>query len=124
MYKSMSYALGDKFIILHKLVKTLTTFCFIIAKDILVEIATNNNVMRTLKTSFFSGSFCCCLSVSICLIRIIALRPLVLQFHLPALLLVCVLLVLIVLIVVVLSGEPRQKQGRGLVDRKLVQAPQ
>ena len=28
------------------------------------------------------------------------------------------------LFVVVLSGEPRQKQGRGLVDRKLVQAPQ
>ena len=25
--------------------------------------------------------------------------------------------------VLVLSGEPRQKQGRGLVDRKLVQAP-
>ena len=24
---------------------------------------------------------------------------------------------------VVLSGEPRQNQGRGLVDRKLVQAP-
>ena len=27
---------------------------------------------------------------------------------------------LFVLIVVVLSGEPKQKQGRGLVDRKLV----
>ena len=73
--------------------------------------------------SYFPGSFYCCLSVSICFIRIIALRPPVLQFQLPALLIVCVLLVLFVLIVVVLSGEPRQKQGRGLVDRKLIQAP-
>ena len=28
------------------------------------------------------------------------------------------------LFVVVVSGEPKQKQGRGLVDQKLVQAPQ
>ena len=28
------------------------------------------------------------------------------------------------LFVVVLPGEPRQKQGRGLVDHKLVEAPQ
>ena len=62
--------------------------------------------------------------LSICLIRILALRPPVLQFQLPALLLVCVLFVLFLLFVVVLSGEPRQKQGRGLVDHKLVQAPQ
>ena len=27
-------------------------------------------------------------------------------------------------VVVVLSGEPKQNKGRGLVDRKLVQAPQ
>ena len=27
-------------------------------------------------------------------------------------------------VVIVLSDEPRQNQGRGLVDRKLVQAPQ
>ena len=33
------------------------------------------------------------------------------------------LLVLLVLFVVVLSGEPKQNQGRGMVDRKLVQAP-
>ena len=33
------------------------------------------------------------------------------------------LFVLFLLFVVVLSGEPRQKQGRGLVDHKLVQAP-
>ena len=51
------------------------------------------------------------------------MRPHVLQFQLPSLLLVCVLFVLFLLLVVVLSGEPRQKQGRGLVDRKLVQAP-
>ena len=41
-----------------------------------------------------------------------------------ALLFVCVLFVLFFLFVVVVSGEPRQKQGRGLVDHKLVQAPQ
>ena len=33
-----------------------------------------------------------------------------------------VLFVLFLLFVVVLSGEPRQQQGRGLVDRKQVQA--
>ena len=42
-----------------------------------------------------------------CLIRILALRPPVLQFQLPALLFVCVLFVLFLLFVVVLSGEPR-----------------
>ena len=63
--------------------------------------------------------------VYICLIRILALRSPVLQFQLPALLLVCVLFVSIcfLLFVVVLSGEPRQKRGRGLVDHKPVQAP-
>ena len=61
--------------------------------------------------------------MSICLIRILALRPPALQFQLPSLLLVCVLFVLFLLFIVVLSGEPKQKQGRGLVDRKLVQAP-
>ena len=60
---------------------------------------------------------------NICLIRILALRSPVLQFQLPDLLLVCVLFVLFLLFVVVLPGEPRQKQGRGLVDHKLVQAP-
>ena len=35
-----------------------------------------------------------------------------------------VLFVLFFLFVVVVSGEPKQKQGRGLVDHKLVQAPQ
>ena len=44
------------------------------------------------------------------------------QFQLPSLLLFCVLFVLFLLFVVVLSGEPRQKQGRGLVDRELVQS--
>ena len=46
--------------------------------------------------------------VYICLIRILALRPAVLQFQLPALQLVCVLFVLFLLFVVVLSGEPRR----------------
>ena len=36
---------------------------------------------------------------------------------------VCVLFVLFLLFVVVLSGEPKQKQRRALVDRKLLQAP-
>ena len=62
--------------------------------------------------------------VYICLIRILALRPPVLQFKLPALLLVCVFFALLSFLLVVLSGEPRQKHGRGLVDHKLVQAPQ
>ena len=35
----------------------------------------------------------------------------------------CVLFVLFLLFVVVWSEEPKQNQGRGLVDRKLVQAP-
>ena len=61
--------------------------------------------------------------VYICLIRILALRPPVLQFQLPALPLVCVLFVLFLLFVVVLSGEPSLKQGQRLVDHKLVQAP-
>ena len=62
--------------------------------------------------------------VSISLVCDLALWPPVLQFQLPALLFVCVLFVLFLLFVLVLSGEPRQKQGRGLFDRKLVQAPQ
>ena len=35
----------------------------------------------------------------------------------PALLFVCVLFVLFLLFVVILSGEPKQNQRRGLVDR-------
>ena len=54
---------------------------------------------------------------------ILALWPPALQCQLPALLFVCVLFVSFLLFVVVLSGEPGQNQGRGLVDRKLVQAP-
>ena len=45
------------------------------------------------------------------------------RYQLPTLLFVCVLFVLFFLFVVVVSGEPMQKQGRGLVDHKLVQAP-
>ena len=58
--------------------------------------------------------------MSTCLIRILALRPPVLQFQLPSLLLVCVLFVLFLLFGVVLSGEPKQMQGRGFVDRNPV----
>ena len=39
----------------------------------------------------------------------------------PALLFVCFIRYVFLLVVVV-SGEPKQKQGRGLVDHKLVQA--
>ena len=35
----------------------------------------------------------------------------------------CALFGLFLLFIVVLSGEPKQNQGRGLVDRKLVQTP-
>ena len=41
----------------------------------------------------------------------------------PTVLFVCVLFALFLLFVIVLFGEPKQNQGRGLVDRKLVQAP-
>ena len=53
---------------------------------------------------------------------ILALWPPAFQFQPPALFFVCVLFVLFLLFVVVLSGELKQNQGRGLVDRKLVQA--
>ena len=54
---------------------------------------------------------------------ILALWPPVLQFQLPALLFDCALAILFLLFVLGLSGEQWQKQGRGLVDRKLVQTP-
>ena len=42
---------------------------------------------------------------------------------LPALLFACVLFVLFLLFVVVLSGAPKQNQGRGLFDRRLLHPP-
>ena len=51
---------------------------------------------------------------------ILALWPPALQCQLPALLFAYFLFVLFLLFVVVLSGDPKQNQGRGLVDRKLV----
>ena len=59
--------------------------------------------------------------VSIVLYVFLALWPPVLQFRLPASLFVSVFIRFV--FVLVLSGEPKQNQGRGLVDRKLVQAP-
>ena len=53
----------------------------------------------------------------------LALWTPVFQCQLPALLFVCVIIVLFSVFVVVLSSEPKQNQGRGLVDHKLVQAP-
>ena len=38
-------------------------------------------------------------------------------------LLLCLFVLYVVFVFFVLSGEPRQNQGRGLVDRKLLQAP-
>ena len=64
-----------------------------------------------------------CLLYLFVLYVILALWPPALQCQLPALLFVYVLFVLFMLLIVVLSGEPKQKQGRGLVDRKLVKAP-
>ena len=54
---------------------------------------------------------------------ILALWAPALQNQLTALLFVCALFVLYLLFIVVMSGEPKQNQGRGLVDCKLVQAP-
>ena len=54
---------------------------------------------------------------------ILTLWPPALQSQLPTLLFVCILFVLFLLVKVVLSGEPKQNQGRGLVNRKQVQAP-
>ena len=51
---------------------------------------------------------------------ILALWPPAVQYQLPALLFVCVLFVSFSFFVVVLSGEPKQNQGRWLVDRELV----
>ena len=85
------------------------------------------SVLSPLSCSFFIFSrlvsLLLCLLCPFVLYMILALWPLVLKFQLPALLFVCLLFVLLVLFVVVLSGEPKQDQGRGLVDRKLVQAP-
>ena len=60
--------------------------------------------------------------MSICLVcdfSIVATCP---SIKLSTLLFVCVLIVLFLLFIVVFD-EPKQKQGRGLVDHKLVQAP-
>ena len=57
------------------------------------------------------------------LLVIFPLWPPALQYRPLTLLFVCVLFVLFLLLLVVLSGEPKQNQGRGLVDRTLVQAP-
>ena len=62
-------------------------------------------------------------NVSLCLVCdfcIVATCP---SIQLPTLLFVCVLLVLFLLFVVVFD-EPKQKQGRGSLDHKLVQTPQ
>ena len=66
---------------------------------------------------FFLSRFIAVVSIVLYVIR--ALWPSVLQFQLPALLFVCVLFV----VCTCMSDEPKKKQGRGLVDRKLVQAP-
>ena len=47
-----------------------------------------------------------------------------LSIQLPALLFDFILFVSVLLFVVVLSGEPKQNKGRGLVDHKPVQTPE
>ena len=59
--------------------------------------------------------------LSICLVCNFSIVATCRSIQLPALLFVCVLFLLFV---DVLSGEPKQNKGRGLVDHKLVQAPQ
>ena len=70
---------------------------------------------------FIAAASIVSISLLVCDSSIVATCP---SIPVPALLFVCVLFVLFLLFVVVLSGEPKQNQGRGLVDRKLVQAPQ
>ena len=81
------------------------------------------SVLSPLSCSFFHFFFwlASLLLYLFVLYVILALWPLALQCQLPALLFVCVLLVFVVRRC--LSGEPKQNQGRGLVDRKLVQGP-
>ena len=76
-----------------------------------------------MRSSFLACFFADASIVSVCLVcdsSIVATCP-----SIPAarLLFVCVLFVLFLLFVIVLSDEPKQNQWRGLVDRKLVQAP-
>ena len=85
------------------------------------------SVLSPLSCSFFVFSlarFIVVVSVvSICFIRdfsILATCP----SMSAALFAFCCVLFVFLLFVVVLSGEPKQNQGQGLVDRKLVQAPQ
>ena len=74
---------------------------------LLVDITGGTSVLSPLSCSFFHFFLARFVAVvSICLIRILPLRPPVLQFQLPALLLVCALFSLFLLFVVVLSGEP------------------
>ena len=61
-----------------------------------------------------------CLLCLVVLCKILALWPPAPQYQIHAQLFVCVLFILFMLFIVVLSGEPRQNQGRALVDRKLV----
>ena len=67
--------------------------------------------------------FVLCLLCLLVFYVILALWAPVLQYKLPALLCFSFRSVLLFLFVVVVCGEPRQKQRRGLVDHKLVQAP-
>ena len=95
------------------------------SSKVMLKVILNRLVLSPLSCSFFSfpGSFnCCCVCVylSYTYSSIETTCP-----SIPAARFASRLCFtrLFVLIVVVLSGEPRQKQGRWLVDRKLVQAP-
>ena len=84
-------------------------------------------VLSPLSCSFFIIFPCSllllCLLCLFVLYKILALWPPTLQYQQPALRFVFVLFVLFLLFVAVLYGEPKQNQGRRLVDGKLVKAP-
>ena len=68
------------------------------------------------------GLFVLYVSLAFVLYVILALWLLVLQFQLPASLFICVLFVLFC-VSACFSSDPKQNQGRCLVDREVVQVP-
>ena len=80
-------------------------------------------VVNPIKANSFFFLGCFIAVVSICSVCDFSIVTPTLQCQLSALLFVCVLFVLFLLFVVVLSGEPKQKQGRGMVDPKVCKPP-
>ena len=104
--------------IMHKMVLVVKlSFCFVSSQLFLFIYF----FVHFFLAFFIAAASIVSISLLVCDSSIVATCP---SIPVPALLFVCVLFVLFLLFVVVLSGEPKQNQGRGLVDRKLVQAPQ